>query len=344
LRQPQDFQSVAKRLECDMDEERFREKLGKIAREGRDMRKSVGVLSVLACCAALAISAEGAPQSATPSVTKPVVPPETVIVTGPRPAKEERNKIVWDFVYAHAKLTPKIDQLARWRWNMPVCPEVKNLPAAYAAFITKRIKNVAQAVGAPVKEPCKTDIQIIFTSNPQAFMDGVAKDNPKFLGFHFLHDTEKVATVTKDIQAWYVTATSNEVATYVDDPYHSPPSGTAGSRLSHGQLSVFINVLIVADATKVAGYPVGQVADYLAMLSLSQADAPTSCLELPSILDLMSPDCPASKKPDSLTAADKAYLQGLYAMDPEEIGSLQRSGIANFMKRESANYWIKSDI
>jgi hypothetical protein len=310
---------------------------GEAGPEGDTVKKSRVAFPIVAWCAVLAISAEAAPQSTTPSITKTPGTPETVIVTGPRPTKEERNKIVWDFVYVHAKLTPKIDQLARWRWNVPVCPEVKNLPSAYAAFITKRIKDVAQAVGAPVKEPCKTGIQIIFTSDPQAFMNGVMGDNPKLLGFHFLHDTEAIATVTKDIQAWYVTATSNEVATFVDDPYHSPPPGRAGSRLSKGQPSVFINVLIVANANKVAGYPVGQIADYLAMLSLSQADAPGSCLDLPSILDLMSADCPASKKPDSLTAADKVYLQGLYAMSPEEIGSLQRSGIANFMKRASDN-------
>jgi len=34
LKEPRadDFESVAKRLECDLDEKRFREKLGKIAR------------------------------------------------------------------------------------------------------------------------------------------------------------------------------------------------------------------------------------------------------------------------------------------------------------------------
>src|SRR5262249_42760369 len=101
-----------------------------------------------------------------------------------------------------------------------------------------------------------------------------------------------------------------------------------------GEASVFENILIVADANKVAGYPVGQLADYLAMLALSQASAPDDCAGLPSILDLMSTACTALPKQEALTTADKAYLEGLYAMEPDEIGSLQKSAIANTMKRD----------
>jgi len=281
--------------------------------------------------------------AATPSSlaqnAKPAAPsavsPETVVVTGQRPTREQREKIVWDFVYAHAKLTPKIDQLARW--VKPVCPAVQNLPPGYAAFITDRIKAVAKSAGAPVREPCKTDIEIVFTSDPQAFMNGVAVKEPALLGWHYVHQTEQVATVTKPIQAWYVTDTSNRVESYRDDPYHSAPAGTPGSRISHGQLSVFDTVLIVLDAGKVAGYPVGQIADYLAMLSLSEAEAPDDCRALSSVLDLLSSDCSASDRPQSLTAGDKAYLEGLYAMDPDEIGSLQRSSVANSMLRNSGD-------
>lgn len=46
----------------------------------------------------------------------------------------------------------------------------------------------------------------------------------------------------------------------------------------------------------------------------------------------MSAGCADLPKPDSLTASDTSYLEGLYAMCPDEIGSLQRSAIANAMK------------
>jgi hypothetical protein len=260
---------------------------------------------------------------------------ETVIVTGRRPSREERDKVVWNFVYAHAKLAPKIDQLSRWL--VPVCPGVQNLPAAYGGFITTRIREIAKSVGAPVGDNCRKNIEIVFTSDPQSYMDGIAEKAPQLLGYHYVHQTKDLATVTKPIQAWYVTATSNRIDSYVDDPYHAAPAGTPGSRISHGEISVFDRILIVADTSKVSGYPVGQIADYLAMLSLSEAEAPGDCAELPSILGLFAPDCPETRKAQSITAADKAYLTGLYAMDPDEIGSLQKSAIANHMLRESGD-------
>jgi hypothetical protein len=212
-----------------------------------------------------------------------------------------------------------------------VCPEVKNLPAGFSAFISARIKAIAKSVGAPTKEACKPNIEIIFTAQPQIVMDRVAKDAPILLGYHFVHSTVAAAKVTRPIQAWYITATGNAMETYIDDPYHGTPGGAAGSRLSHGLRSVFSHILVLADTDKVAGYPVGPVADYIAMLVLSQAQAQDDCAELPSILDLMSPNCAGPDKPQSLTIADKAYLEGLYSMNSTLIGSLQKSSVIEHM-------------
>ena len=304
--------------------------------DAQSSRYAAAFAAGVAALAFLVIPVVSAAQSAKPAaaVTAPSST-ETVIVTGRRPSREEREKVVWNFVYAHAKLAPKIDQLSLW--TAPVCPEVQNLPAAYASFITKRIVEVAKSIGAPVRDDCRKNIEIVFTSNPQAFMDGIAEKAPQLLGYHYVHQTKDLAKVTKPIQAWYVTATSNRIETYVDNPYRAAPAGTPGSRLSHGQLSVFDQILILADTNKVAGYPVGEIADYLTMLSLSEAETPDDCVELPSILDLISTACQGAQKPQSMTAADKAYLTGLYAMDADEIGSLQKSAIANHMLRESGD-------
>jgi len=87
---------------------------------------------------------------------------------------------------------------------------------------------------------------------------------------------------------------------------------------------------------KVAGFPIGPVADYIAMLSLAQAKTPDDCAELASILDYMSANC--SEKPESLTVADKAYLEGLYSMDKGEIVSLQKSTISEHMEQSMGGH------
>jgi hypothetical protein len=286
-------------------------------------------LAFVAIAALLAFPWPAASQDKKPLTGNDAAPPETVIVTGKKPSDQKSlDDVVRAFVDAHAKYSPKIDQLTRW--VTPVCPEVRNLPGGYGDFITKRIKAIAASVGAPTKEPCKLDIEIIFSADPQAILDKVAASDERLLGYHFVHDTNNAAKVTQPIQAWYVTSTSNALKTYIDDPYHQTPSGTLGTRFSHGLYSVFNHILIIVNTDKVAGYPIGPVADYIAMLALSQAEAPDNCNDLDSILDYMAPNC--TQKPESLTVADKTYLEGLYHMDKWDIGSLQKSNISEHMQ------------
>src|SRR5215469_14106963 len=145
-----------------------------------------------------------------------------------------------------------------------------------------------------------------------------------------------VTPSTAPIQAWYVTATSNEISTMRDDPNSTffstamgggsvalnPKTGRSfsgggavaqtgfpgGSRISTRDYSEFAYVTILVNSEKVAGHPIGPIADYIAMLALAEAKAPDNCSELASILDYLAPDC--SEKPQSLTYADKAYLEG----------------------------------
>jgi hypothetical protein len=277
----------------------------------------------------LALQLPAASQDKKPPTGNDAAPPETVIVTGKKPADQKSlDDVVRAFVDAHAKYSPKIDQLTRW--VTPVCPEVRNLPAGYGDFITKRIKAIAASVGAPTKEPCKLNIEIIFSADPQAILDKVAATDQRLLGYHFVHNTESAAKVSQPVQAWCVTSTSNAVQTYLDDPYHQAPAGTLGTRFSRGLFSVFNHILIIVNTDKVAGYPIGPIADYIAMLALSQSQAPDNCNDLDSILDYMAPNCP--QRPESLTVADKTYLEGLYHMDKWDIGSLQKSNISEHMQ------------
>jgi hypothetical protein len=256
----------------------------------------------------------------------PPKPSESVVVMGPPPDPKERSKIVWDFVQSRTKLSPRLEQLTRWA--MPVCPVVQNLAPEGAAFVVARIKAVAAAVGAPVRESCRPNVEIVFTDDPQGAMREIAATKPALLGYHYLQQTDKIATVVQPVQAWYVTQTGNENISIIDDPYHSAPSGTPGSRLSRGLSSSFANILILADSRTVNGQPLPPLADYLAMLSLSAVPAGSGCIMAASILDLMVPDC---GKPTGLTETDKTYLQGLYSMNLTQIGSLQKSAIAEHM-------------
>jgi hypothetical protein len=299
--------------------------------------KVLGIAAGLAVAVPLvALAASGSGSSGTSARTPDVV------ISERRLTDEEARVAISRFVSAHTSYTVN-KQIARWR--APVCPAVIGLPKEYGAFIANRIKTLARSVGARVEESCKSNVTIIYTPRPQAVLDQIARDRPVLLGFHFVSQRKALATVTRPIQAWYVTATraipsaAPAGANYgdagqpvIDDAYRPRPAGKPGSRLSNDLSSEMAHVLVVVNSEVVAGMPVGAVADYIAMLTLSQAAAPDDCLQLATILSYLS-ECPAGRKADSVTAADRAYLTALYSISPEAFGNLQRSGIVTRMNR-----------
>ena len=90
-----------------------------------------------------------------------------------------------------------------------------------------------------------------------------------------------------------------------------------GLRAHDGLSSGLFNVIIVAEPAKLLDYEVGTLADYIAMLALTQPASLDTCEELPSISNLMVPGCTAAAS--HITDGDLAYLKGLYKM-PDGYG------------------------
>jgi len=88
---------------------------------------------------------------------------------------------------------------------------------------------------------------------------------------------------------------------------------------------------IVADPTKLAYYEVGALADYIALLALSQLVSLDICQALSSIVNLLAPGC--AQKPNALTDNDLAYLRGLYKMGPGRTARVQQDEIAYQMEQ-----------
>jgi hypothetical protein len=269
-------------------------------------------------------------------------PSEGLTVTALPPPAELRTEIL-RFVHGHARLS-RIDQLARWR--EPVCPRVLNLPTEFGAFIVDRIEAVAREAGAPSPADgadCAPNVSIIFTAEPQAVLDGIRREEPAYLGFHFIGDRDRLATMTRPIQSWYATGTYvGGGMTTVDEPMTDPPAGVSGSRLTRGLESVFVHVLILVDANAVADAPIGPIADYLAVLSLTHIrDESWACGGLVTIMEHFS-DC--ATVPQELTMPDRAFLRGLYTMDPVLVGTLQRAQVRGRMTREMRDGEDGADI
>jgi hypothetical protein len=85
-----------------------------------------------------------------------------------------------------------------------------------------------------------------------------------------------------------------------------------GSRMGDGVSSDFYHVVVVAEPAKLLDFELGTLADYIALLALSQPQVPDTCRELPTMLNLFAKDCPSP--PKALTSVDLAFLRALYKM------------------------------
>src|SRR3954463_9899300 len=132
-------------------------------------------------------------------------PVENVTVTGTR-ERQVLEKFVEGFTTPN-RITGKMA-----RWNDGVCPITVGLAPKFAAFITQRLRDVAREAGAPVSAnpACKPNIEIAFTTAPQALVNRLREKNSLYLGYHDNEaQLDRLATVTRPIQAWYTTATED---------------------------------------------------------------------------------------------------------------------------------------
>jgi hypothetical protein len=294
--------------------------------------------------------------SGVPGVLSQTVPApkETVTVVGVRPDEQAAlAKVIDRFVEQHSAPDPKSGLLVRAA-PTGICPLVLGLPQAYDDFVAKRIAEIAKSAGSAVQGPgkCDANVEVFFTNDPQGVVDLLSKQTSgAILGFHFTHQNSHIVHVYRPIQAWYVTGTHGDAHTWnstvdsngdeasdhmkvrIDSAYGQSPNTGTGSRLRPRMGSQIVNTLIVADLGRVGGGEIGPVADYVALLALSQPDSLDGCNDLPSILDLLSSGCKGRAAPAALTESDMAYLKSLYAADITTSGAYGQENVAKGMTK-----------
>jgi hypothetical protein len=291
------------------------------------------------------------------SAQGPSRPPESITVTAAK-SRATVEKFAKAF-FTPTKLAGKIA-----RWESGICPVTVGQPPALASLVTDRVQQIAESVGAPVNAgpSCTPNIQIVFTTTPQALLDDVRAHEPDYLGYAETSALrEKLATITRPIQAWYTTETLDlDGMRKVDTAQHRGggiwiPNFTAlgmpgtvanrdpiwlpdatyarvtGNHVNSGVRSGFNHVLIVVDSSKLVGRKFNPLADYIAMLALTQLNSPDACQELPSIVNMLAADC--DQAVSGMTVTDLAYLRGLYKMDADKNLVSQQNEIADRMQQ-----------
>ncbi|HLZ74102.1 hypothetical protein [Phenylobacterium sp.] len=287
--------------------------------------------------------------------------PASAASPGPEPGKAPASSTIGDvtveasqrrapladptaqFVREHLPEGPS-NQLARFRDG--VCVKVIGLEPNSGQFIAQRIAEVARQVKAPVADgDCKPNIHIIFSPQPQAQLDDIAKRRDLLTGFHFPSQFKRLTAVDRPVQAWYVTRTRDTVGnSWIDGAASCPsnflvddgacgdrPSGRPGSRLGADLSSEIVHSLILADTRKLADERIEVIADYVAVLALARWQGLEKCNTIPTILNRLAEDC--ADRPETTTRQDFALLHALYSVQVRALGSQQRATIASAVRR-----------
>jgi hypothetical protein len=296
------------------------------------------------------VNAGASPENSVATVTAPTPPTDQEL------AGNSLEEFILHHATTHYVNTSTTGNLARWRGGrQSICPVTEGLTPGYNAFVTARLRALAAYVGAPVESDpqCKSNVQILFTNNPQEKMDSVMKwaTGPAFHNRYAGGMRDLIAFRSDHaIQGWYMTTTGGSIVLNTDValvglnvlpvwPQISQRyigSDALGTRVGggSGSGSGIGVVILVIDTTKVVGYTIGTIADYLAMLTLSVVQSPDHCDPLPSILDLMSSSCGTRATPTAITAGDLAFLKALYYKNTGPGPSLSRAAIDDNMMHQ----------
>jgi Secretin and TonB N terminus short domain len=300
------------------------------------------------------------PQPHPENATSPTDIPDVTVLAPRLPTDQElAGDSLEQFVLHHATThflsTSTTGNLARWRGGkQSICPSTEGLTPGFNAFVTARIRALADYAGAPVQSDpqCKVNVQVLFTNKPREEMDAVIKWATVYFRNRYAGRMQDLIAYRSDhaIQGWYMATNGGAVVLNTDMGFvgfsvlpiwpqitqNHIGIGKTGTRVGGGSgtgIGIGI-VILVVDATKVVGYPVGALADYAAMLTLSVVQSPDHCDPLPSILDLMSSSCATREIPTGITAGDLAFLKALYYKNTGLGASLSRPQIEENMTRQ----------
>jgi hypothetical protein len=249
------------------------------------------------------------------------------------------HRYVQDFVL-EVTAPPRGRGFARWRNR--VCIGVTNLESSAAQYLVDRISAVAMDIGLDPGEPgCTPQVMIIFTTDASELATRLVERDQRLFrpgggisGMNLSLDAlDRFKESERAVRWWHVSlpvdARTGRPAIRLpgdDVPWIS----VAGpSRIYSGVRDDLQRVIVIVDATKLAGTTWQQLGDYLAVVALAQVDPNTNPAQFDSILNLFN----TPQYYSGLTDWDWSFLRGLYSFDQERMPQLQRGGLVSAIVR-----------
>lgn len=254
--------------------------------------------------------------------------------------------------------------LGKWR---SVCPGIANLDRAVAQPIADRIAWRAAEIGIEVEDPgCEANIIIVFTTDAPALTNALVEADPRVFR-HGGGGIDRGSAALREFRAseqpvrWWSlnvpidSETGRRAVRVPGDRAGGPvpprvaellgcnPSDcvgagvpmiqvTAASRLNSQIVDQLYKSIVIVDIDAASGLSTAQLADYLAMVSLSQVDPEADTGAFDTVLNLFSNPSGVA----GLTDWDMSYLSALYGSPSRRrsVGA-QADAVAAIMVRDA---------
>jgi hypothetical protein len=212
------------------------------------------------------------------------------------------------------------------RWNTPICFYLAGLTAEQGKFVLARLSQTGSSAGAPLAHtPCQPNFLILATSEPSRVLEASYARNPQLFGKatqaqirQFLESSQ-----SHPVRVWYNINPGRKSG--VHNGHFVPSSHQAESSPFVGNTAFdFFSIVAIIDTNRTGHARLEQLADYLVMVGLTNADPDADLGSAPSILRLFA--LSAENQPTGLSGWDAAFLKALYQSNP--TSRTQRSEIA----------------
>ncbi|MEO8019563.1 MAG: hypothetical protein ABI769_17265 [Pseudomonadota bacterium] len=270
----------------------------------------------------------------------------TIVVTGRLPPTEAKTLEV-----VRRVARPVDGQLARFK--EPVCPRVTGFQSQYEALVAKRIRAVAEAVGAGAgEEGCVTNLYVVVVDHGGEFVAELHRRDPEALAGLSKREFAALTTDQGAARSWTTTALTNSVGAIAARP---PPTVGGGavryerasmhfgdvdvlrvyesSNISPSVRQAIVSAWVVLETRATFGKSLAQLADYAALRGLAMVRPAELDGSEDTILALFKPGSDAA--PAELTEFDRAYLKSLYHVQGRGWAGQQVRQMADSIAREN---------
>lgn len=220
-------------------------------------------------------------------------------------------------------ITTFVSNLTRWdgdsiaRWRVPVCPTVSGATPEQGEYVRARVLEVAHAVSAPANgdKQCEGNLLIVLTEHPDQFWTSWRARYPKMFARESRQNLQRILDLTRPVVTWQNATLNASGPPAVSRGSDQPPEyRLSDSRFRSSVSQDISSVIVVVNTSATGGATFGQLADYIAMVSLARVDPridPNSDFAgAPTILKVFARDFASA--PKKLTNWDEAFLRGLY--------------------------------